>query len=66
MRWALRGKKTCHMHGGLSTGPKTKAGKERSRLASLRDGSHTKDAKAMRREAMILIRQSKDLLSFFE
>jgi len=53
------------MHGGASKGPKTKDGRERSRLAILKHGSHTKEAKAIHREAMALIRQSKDLLRSF-
>ncbi len=53
------------MHGGLSTGPKTKAGKERSRRAVLRHGGHTKEAKILHREAMTLIHQSKNFLQLF-
>ena len=64
-KWAVRGKMTCRMHGGASRGPKSKAGRERSRLALLKHGGHTKEAKAMHREAMALIRQSKDLLRSF-
>lgn len=61
-KWAVRGRTTCHMHGGTSKGPKTRAGKERSRRAAFKHGAHTKQAKARHREAMTLIRQSKDLL----
>ncbi|MGE0631262.1 MAG: HGGxSTG domain-containing protein [Parachlamydiales bacterium] len=61
-KWAVRGSTTCHMHGGTSRGPKTKAGKERSRLAALKHGGHTKKAKAQHSETMMLIRRSKDLL----
>lgn len=50
------------MHGGTSSGPKTKVGKERSRLAALRHGGHTKKIRTLHRESMALIRQSKDLL----
>lgn len=64
-KWAIRGKMTCRMHGGNSTGPKTKAGKERSRLAALRHGNYTKEEKALYREAMFLIRQGNDLLWSF-
>jgi hypothetical protein len=53
------------MHGGTSRGPKTKAGRERSRLAVLRHGDYTKEAKVLHLEAMTLIRQSKDLLRSF-
>ena len=54
------------MHGGTSRGPKTKAGKERSRLAVLRHGNYTKDTKALHLDAMTLIRQIKDFLRGFE
>ncbi len=50
------------MHGGASTGPRTKAGKALSRQAALRHGGHTKESKARNREVMALIRQSKDFL----
>jgi len=62
-KWAMRGKTVCHIHGGKSKGAKTKAGKERSRQAALRHGGYTKEAKALRKEAMDLIRQTKDLLN---
>jgi hypothetical protein len=51
------------MHGGKSTGPKTKGGKMRSRLAALRNGRYTQKAKAEHKEVMTLIRQAKDVLS---
>lgn len=50
------------MHGGTSRGPKTKAGRDLSRLAALRHGGCTQKARAMHRESMALIRSSKDLL----
>lgn len=64
-KWAVRGRTTCHMHGGTSYGPKTKRGKEIARSAAIRHGGHTKDAKAMHRDAMALIRESKDFLQTF-
>jgi hypothetical protein len=66
LKWAVRGKRVCSMHGGLSKGPKTKAGKENARRAALRHGGHTQEARAMHQEAMDLIRQSKDLLLALE
>ena len=65
-KWAVRGKTTCHMHGGTSKGPKTSAGKKASRLAVLKHGAYTKEAKCEHREAMELIRQSKNLLESFK
>ena len=65
-KWAVRGRMTCHMHGGTARGPKTKAGKERSRRAALRHGGHTREAKAFHRETMRLIRISKECLKGIE
>lgn len=62
LKWAVRGRNTCHMHGGTSKGPKTKIGKELARRAALRHGGHTQEARAVHREVTDLIRQSKDLL----
>jgi hypothetical protein len=62
LKWAVRGKVTCRMHGGTSCGPKTKEGRENSRLAALRHGKYTQKTRALHREAMALIRQSKNLL----
>lgn len=61
-KWAVRGRMTCRMHGDTSKGPKTKAGRERSRLAVLKNGNYTKEVRTIHQEAMALIRQNKDLL----
>jgi len=53
------------MHGGNSKGPKTNAGKERSRAAAFRHGNYTKESIAFQKESMELIRQSKNLLNYF-
>jgi hypothetical protein len=63
-KWAVRGRTTCRMHGGVSIGLRTKVGKVRARIAVLRHGGHTKAAKAQHREVMALIRKSKDFLRF--
>lgn len=55
LKWAMRGKGTCYMHGGTSKGPKIQAGKEHSRQASLRHGGHTQQAKTHQKKAMDLI-----------
>jgi hypothetical protein len=65
-KWAVRGMKTCHMHGGTAKGPKTKVGKEKARLAALRHGGYTKEAKIVHQEAMALIRQSKNIIQQLE
>lgn len=62
LNWAIRRRTTCRMHGGASTGPKTKKGKEHARQAALRHGRYTKQAKAHHREMTSLIRESKNFL----
>lgn len=62
LKWAVRGRNTCHMHGGTSKGPKTKVGKKRSRQAAFRHGGFTKQAIDLHKEAMALICKSKDIL----
>lgn len=61
-RWAVRGRHTCPMHRGKSTGPRTKAGKEHSRMARLKHGAYSKAAQKEYRQAMALIRVSKNFL----
>jgi len=62
LKWAVRGRTTCHMHGGTSKGPITKGGKELSRRAASRHGRYTKQAKDHHREVMALIQKSKQLI----
>jgi hypothetical protein len=52
----------CRMHGGLSTGPRTPEGKERSRKASWKHGRYTAEAIKRRREARELIRAIRELI----
>lgn len=66
LKWAVKGRTTCHMHGGTSNGPISKAGKRRSRLAALKHGNYTKKSIENEREARELIRLSKDRLCLFE
>ena len=40
----MKGKARCRIHGGLSTGPRTKDGKEKVRQAVLKHGQFTKEA----------------------
>jgi hypothetical protein len=47
----VRGKKRCRMHGGLSTGPRTPEGLERSRRARWVHGRRSKEAIEERRRA---------------
>ena len=66
LKWAVRGRATCHMHGGKSKGPVTKTGKENSRQAALRHGGCTREALNLQKEVMSLIRKSKSFLKTFE
>jgi hypothetical protein len=58
---ALKGKAVCGHHGGLSTGPKTKAGKDRIRAAHLTHGEETLEAKAERSEKSVMFRYLTDI-----
>jgi hypothetical protein len=52
----------CRLHGGLSTRPKTPEGRQRIRLALLKHGRYTKEAKQERLEWRELVRISRELL----
>jgi len=58
---ALKGKAVCGHHGGYSTGPKTKEGKDRIRAAHLKHGEETQEAKAERSEKSVMFRYLTDL-----
>lgn len=58
---ALKGKAVCGHHGGYSTGPKTKEGKERIRAAHWKHGQETEVAKAERSEKSLIFRYLTDL-----
>ena len=49
---AMKGKARCRLHGGLSTGPQTKDGKEKVRQSVLKHGYYTKEAIENRRRIM--------------
>src|SRR5262249_56673345 len=42
---AIRGRRRCKLHGGMSTGPKTQAGIERIRRANTKHGFYSKQAR---------------------
>jgi hypothetical protein len=48
---AVKGKRRCRMHGGLSTGPRTAEGLERSRRARWTHGRYSREAIRVRRVA---------------
>jgi hypothetical protein len=51
---ALRGKSCCSLHGGLSTGPKTDAGRQRCAAARTVYGT---DTRPMRAERAVKLRE---------
>ena len=59
---AVRGKRRCRLHGGLSTGPKTAEGLERCRTSALKSGYWSAEARAARREVRELIQSFEELL----
>jgi hypothetical protein len=53
----------CRMHGGLSTGPRTPAGRARCAAARRTHGLYSAETTAMRREANIRIRHLRALIA---
>ena len=51
----------CSRHGGLSSGPRSKEGKDRIRAAHLKHGEETLEAKAERNEKSVVFRYLADL-----
>jgi hypothetical protein len=58
---AVRGKKRCRMHGGLSTGPRTAAGLGRSKRARWRHGRFSAEARQEMAHFRELLRECKEL-----
>ena len=58
---ALKGKAVCGHHGGYSTGPRTKEGKERIRAAHLKHGQETQEARAERSAKSLMFKYLLDL-----
>lgn len=58
---ALKGKKVCGHHGGYSTGPKSKKGKDRIRAAHWKHGKETLEAKAERSAKSVMFRYLTDI-----
>lgn len=53
----------CRMHGGKSTGPRTKEGLERSRKANWKNGRYSAETKKQRRELHEAIRNYKKFMT---
>jgi len=58
---ALKSKAVCGHHGGYSTGPKTKEGKNRIRAAHLKHGEETLEARAERSAKSVMFRYLTDI-----
>ena len=54
----------CSRHGGLSTGPKTKEGKDRIRAAHWKHGEESKEAKIKRSEKSLMFCYLEDLVNY--
>lgn len=61
-RPALKGKTVCDFHGGKSTGPKTKEGKEKSRQANLKSGKYTQYSMLQNNRALLNLAYMEDLM----
>lgn len=59
---ALRGKRRCRHHGGLSTGPRTPEGRARIAAAATRHGNRSKEAEEHRRALRELLGRVRALL----
>jgi len=53
----------CRVHGGLSTGPRTPQGLERSRRSNWKHGHYSAEAKRVRREARQQFRVLRQLIA---
>ena len=53
----------CRVHGGLSTGPRTPQGLERSRRSNWKHGYYSAEAKATRRESRVLLQVIRQLMA---
>jgi len=63
---ALKGKVVCGHHGGYSTGPKSKEGKDRIRATHLKHGKETLEAKAERSAKSVMFRYLADIGNYCE
>ena len=56
---AIRGKTKCRFHGGASTGPKSKAGRDRIAAAQLKHGKYVNWREKRKREKFYLAQVKK-------
>ena len=59
---AMQGKTKCRTHGGASTGPKTRAGKDAIRRAHFKHGEQTLEAKAARSDKSAEMQALEDIM----
>jgi hypothetical protein len=59
---AERGKRVCRFHGARSTGPRTKAGRQRIALSKIQHGQETRQARAERSAKLAEIASLEDIL----
>jgi hypothetical protein len=57
----LKGKAVCGHHGGYSTGPRSRGGKDRIRVAHWKHGKETIEAKAERSAKSVMFRYLNDI-----
>lgn len=58
---ALKNKRVCSTHGGLSTGPKTQEGIKRIQSAHWKHGNETKKARAERRAKSLMFQRLEEI-----
>lgn len=58
---ALRNRRVCGHHGGLSTGPKTAEGIKRIKDAHWKHGNETKEARAERRAKSLMLQRLEEI-----
>ena len=54
---AMRDKRVCRIHGGMSTGPKTEAGRQRCAEANTTNGWETRPIRAERRQKLAELKE---------
>lgn len=60
--FSVKGKRVCHIHGGKSTGAKTKEGKIRQKMANWKDGLRSKEAKAEAKQLREFMKSCKEAI----
>ena len=60
--FSVKGKKVCHIHGGKSTGAKSKEGKLRQKNAQWKHGLRSKESKSEAKQFKEFIKVCKDTI----